>query len=136
MYEMKKKELDNLFTLFVQLTMEQEALDREKFAYASDVLRKYCVAPFSIWPISNLDIRRIMNGEISHDSLPCDPDNEFLKGMTFTRQEEFISEHMPGQMLCEARDYKSCLEEECQFFRLNRRFGVCSEFKICFKKEE
>lgn len=137
---MKELTVEDVSRLRPLLLEDEEKRDRGKFVYAFDILKKYWIVPFSIWPKPNLDVLRVISGEVTYTDLPFDPQNEVEKGMLFEDQRQFVSKHISkGQMLCEARNHELCLEEKCPIFRLKNteaggEHGICSEFKISFKK--
>lgn len=137
---MKKLLKEYISRLRPLLLEDEEKRDRGKFVYTFDILKKYWAVPFSIWPKSNIDVLRVISGGVAYTDLPFDPQNEVEKGMLFEDQRQFVSKHiLKGQMLCEARDHKLCLKEKCSIFRLKNteaggKHGICSEFKISFKK--
>lgn len=114
--------------------------DHKNFVYAFDILRQNWAVPYSIWPMPNADIRKIIDGQINPDDMPYEDLNEYEKGIFFEEQRQFIAKNMQRQrrMLCEARDYKPCLQGECPLFRMKGTkagglHGICSEYKIAFR---
>lgn len=122
------------------LLEDERRRDRNKFLYTYDILVKNWASSFSIWPLPNNDVVQIINNEIDYNDLPFEDQNEVEKGMLFKDLREFLAQHMPGErMLCEAMNYVVCLEGKCPLFRLKNteaggQYGICSEFKIAFKK--
>lgn len=122
------------------LIKDEERRDRTKYRFANDVLAASCIVPFSIWPLPNGDVVRVLTKEVSYDELPYEDLNEVEKGICFADQQRFIAEHIrKGQMLCEAREFQPCLGAACPLFCVkgsseDGQYGICSEFKIAFKK--
>ena len=114
---------------------------RDLYDYAYDILKRNSIVPFSIWPIANVDARRIIIGEIDFEDLPYEDQNEAEKGIFFEDLRRFMAQHMPGgQMLCEALAYKQCFREKCTLFRApgtiaGGKYGLCEEYKIAFRKQ-
>lgn len=124
------------------LRKDERRRRRDLFHYANDILAANSVVPFSIWPMPNVDARRVIIGQISAENLPYEEQNEVEKGMLFEDQQQFVAQNMPAdQMLCEVLIYRPCLQERCPLFRTPNsiaggRFGICEEFKIAFEKPQ
>jgi hypothetical protein len=122
------------------LSEDEDKRDRRQFVYAFDIFKRNWTVPYSIWPIPNSDVIRVIGSEVDYNKLPFDNQNEFEKGLLFEDQRQFIAQHISEEpMLCEARNHKPCLQEKCPIFRAKNtkeggEHGICSEFKIAFWK--
>ena len=123
---------------------DRDRKDHTRFEYASDIIAKSCVVPFSIWVEPNATVRRIINSEIDYNSLPYDEQNEVEKGMSLKEQAELVAEHQGGTILCEALEEQLCLQGRCPLFvpvgakkpiRNTHGQPLCEEFKITFIKK-
>ena len=137
MKELPEEEINRIHPLLLE---DEISRNRGQFVYAYDILRRNWVVPFSIWPLPNADVLRVINGEINYNDLPFEDQNEAEKGIFFEDQRQFVAQHMPGgQMLCEARNHEVCLQEKCPLFKLKNSktggpYGICPEYKITFRK--
>ena len=119
---------------------DERKRDRGRFVYAFDILKRNWTVSYSIWPLPNSDVLRVISGEVDDNRLPFDNQNEVEKGMFFEDQRQFIAQHISEEpMLCEVREHKPCLQEKCPLFRAKNKkageeHGICAEFKIAFWK--
>jgi len=128
---MKEREESDLR---IQIEMDEMERDRSQYDYTVDALRETGINPLSIWPESNQNVARVINGQVDYNSLPMDESNEFHKGMCFSEQQDIILRNKGESPLCEARGMSPCLEEECELYNTNLGPPVCGEFKIVFEK--
>jgi len=137
MEKLPEEEIARIHPLLLE---DERKRRRDLYNYANDILKMNSIVPFSIWPIPNVDARRIIIGEITFDDLLFEDQNEAEKGIFFKDQWQFIARNMPGgQILCEALAYKPCLQEKCSLFRApgtsaGGQYGLCEEYKIAFEK--
>ena len=83
---------------------DESRRDRGRFVYAFDILRRNWTVSYSIWPLANSDVLRVISGEVDYDKLPFDNQNEVEKGMLFEDQRQFIIQHISEEpMLCEVK---------------------------------
>ena len=139
MEKLPAKEIARIHPLLLE---DEERRRRDLYNYAYDILKENSIVPFSIWPIPNVDARRIIIGEITFDDLLLEDQNEVEKGIFFEDLRRFMAQYMPGgQILCEALAYKPCLRENCVLFRApgtiaGGEYGLCEEYKIAFVKPQ
>lgn len=122
------------------LLEDERGRDRNAYIYANDILVANSVVPFSIWPMPNGDVLRVIRREITAEEIPYEDDNEAQKGMCFEDHRQLMAEHATGVPLCEATGYEPCLKERCPLFRhpgtkQRGEHGLCEEFKIAFLKQ-
>jgi len=115
---------------------------RDLYRYTHDILIEASIVYSLVWPMPNIDARRIVIREITFDDLLLEDQSETEKGSFFEEQRLFVAQHIPGkQMLCEALAYKPCLGKKCPLFRApgtiaGGKYGLCEEYKIAFKKQK
>lgn len=137
---MEKLPAEEIARIRPLLLEDERKRRRNLYDYAYDILKRNSIVPFSIWPMTNIDARRVIIGEINIDDLPFEDQNEVEKGIFFKDQRQFIANHMSGgQMPCEVLAYKPCLQEKCPLFRAPEtsaggQYGLCEEYKIAFEK--
>lgn len=121
-------------SLLGQLLSDEAGRDRHQYTYTVDALIDGGITPLSIWPESNQNVARVINREVDYSSLPLDELNEFHKGGLLAEQQDIILQNQRRNPLCEARGMRSCLEENCQLYKVSLSPPICREFKIAFKK--
>lgn len=137
MEELPVEEIKRIHTLLLE---DDKKRDRSQFVYAFDVLKKNWIVPYSIWPIPNSDVLKILDGKVDYNELLFEDQNEIEKGILFEDQRQLVEQHvLGGKILCEANNYRPCFQEKCPLFRAKStkqggKYGICSEFKIAFTK--
>lgn len=137
MEELQQEETSRLSTLLLEDDVKR---DRKNFVYAFGILKRVWIWEYSVWPMPNVDVRKVIEGKINLDDIPYEDQNEIEKGMLFEEQRQFIAQYMreQKQMFCEAINYEPCLRGECPLFRIKNTkagglHGICSEYKTAFK---
>jgi len=135
--KLPKEEIDRIHPLLLE---DERSRNRGQFVYAFDILKRNWVVSFSIWPLPNADVLRVINGEIDYNDLPFEDQNEAEKGMFFREQRQLVALYYTPEepMLCEAMDHKVCLQEKCPIFKPKGSkeggdYGICGEYKIAFR---
>ncbi len=121
--------------LWLELGIDEVVRDRTKYVYSSDVIKRACVAPYSIWAEPNDTVASVIAGDVKYDSVPYDGLNEGQKGILFTEQAELIVANEGRKMLCEALGASACLKEACPLYIPEpdgHPVPLCREFKITF----
>lgn len=138
MDKLPDEEINRIHPLLLE---DERKRNRGQFVYAFDILKRNWTTSFSIWPLPNADVFRVLNGEVDYNDLPFEDQNEVEKGMLFENQRQFVARYnIPGEpILCEARDHKVCLQEKCPIFKPKGSkeggpYGICAEYKITFRK--
>ena len=137
---MKKLSIGEIRRIQPMLVDDETKRNLATYWHANDVMASHCVVPFSIWPLPNADMVDVIAKKVDYNNLPFEDQKEVEKGILFEDQREFISEYFgSGSMLCEAMEYRLCLKAHCPLFYeegtpSGGQYGVCSEFKIAFKK--
>ena len=122
------------YQLRQELDSDELGRDRGKYNYTYDSVERSGAMPLSIWPESNSNVRKVIDGEIEYNSLPYDEDNEVYKGMLTPEQQDVVIENEGKEVLCEALDMNPCLGEKCELYRTDITPPVCREFKMAFEK--
>lgn len=128
-----------------RLKGDEETRDRGRFFYTFDAIKRNWIGGTDhiIWPEPNINIRAVINGEVTYDNLPYDGDNEIHKGMCIKDQHFIVGKNQDEKLLCEAREMKDCLKKDCEFFVPKGHVDsegnqyptpVCREFKIAFRR--
>ena len=138
MDKLPEEEINRIHPLLLE---DERNRNRGQFVYAFDILKRNWVVSFSIWPLPNADVLRVINGEIDYDDLPFEDQNKVEKGIFFEDQRQFVAQYYTPEepMLCEAMGHKVCLQEKCPLFKPKGSkeggsHGICSEYKIAFRK--
>lgn len=131
-----RNEIHRIHGLLLQDDIERERL---LYTYTNDILFRNSVAPFSIWPLPNNDVKRIHDGEVDYNAIPYEDQNEVEKGMFFEDQRRLVAQQFPKEMVCEAIGYQSCLRNQCPLFAApdsvaGGKHGICREYKLAFSK--
>jgi len=71
------------------LEEDERRRDRKKFVYAFDILKRNSACEYSIWPMPNADVMRIIDRQIKPDDIPYEDQNEVEKGF-FLRNKDSL----------------------------------------------
>jgi hypothetical protein len=137
MEQLPRQETERLLSLLEQ---DDHKRNRRDFLHSFEIIEKNWACQYSIWPMPNDYVLLILNKGAKYNSFPVEDLNEVQKGMLFKDLRQFIADNSSkGEMLCEARNYGLCLKEHCPIFvppgsKSGGQYGLCSEFKIAFKR--
>lgn len=139
---MEKLPAEEIARIQPLLLEDERRRRRDLYNYTYDILREASIVFSLVWPMPNVDARRIIIDEITFTDLLLEDQSETGKRKFFEEQRQFVAQRMPEvQMLCEALAHKPCLGEKCPLFRApgtiaGGKYGLCEEYKIAFKKQE